>query len=118
MLQKCLANYKDIFQYVYSHTFPQIYTVSEKHGIDLKSNFHILFKTYKDKQILQQQQLAKQPINYETEHAETSEFEQKPNLRFDEFTDEEELEMKELRKEKNRKRKGKMTEKERAAKTS
>ena len=29
MLQKNLANYKDIFQYVYSHTFPEIYTMLE-----------------------------------------------------------------------------------------
>ena len=63
LLQKCLANYKDIFQYVYSYTFPEIYTMSEKRGIDMKSNFYILFKTYKDKQIIKQQQLAKQPGN-------------------------------------------------------
>ena len=117
MLQKCLVNYKDIFQYVYSHTFPEIYTVSEKRGIDMKSNFHILFKTYKDKQMLRHQQLAKQKINYETEHAETSEFEQKTILRFDEFNDEEELEMKQIRKEKSKKRKGKSyTEEEKAEK--
>ena len=107
LLQKCLANYKDIFQYVYSCTFPEIYTMSEKRGIDMKSNFHILFKTYKDKQLLKHQQLAKQTANYETEHAETSEFEQKPILRFDEFNDEE-LEMKEVRREKNQKTKGKI----------
>ena len=46
MLQKNLANYKDIFQYVYSHVFPEIYVTSEKRGIDLKSSFHIMFKTY------------------------------------------------------------------------
>ena len=117
LLQKCLANYKDIFQYVYSYTFPEIYTMSEKRGIDMKSNFHILFKTYKDKQLLKHQQLAKQTANYEAEHAETSEFEQKPILRFDEFNDEEELEMKEVRREKNRKWKEKFyTEEEKAAK--
>ena len=62
--------------------------MSEKRGIDMKSNFHILFKTYKDKQMLKHQQLAKQTVNYETEHAETSEFEQKPILWSDEFNDE------------------------------
>ena len=46
MFQQNLANYKDIFQYVYSHTFPEIYSMSEKRGIDLKSNFLIFFKTY------------------------------------------------------------------------
>ena len=71
----------------------------EKRGIDLKSNFHILFKTYKDKQMLRQQHLAKQLINYAVKHPETCKFEQKPMLIFDEFTDEEDRELKE----KNRK---------------
>ena len=44
MLQKHLARYKDIYQYVYSHVFPEVYTTSEKRGFNLKSNFHILFK--------------------------------------------------------------------------
>ena len=30
LLQQCLANYKDIFQYVYSCTYPEIYTVREE----------------------------------------------------------------------------------------
>ena len=42
LLQKCPANYKDIFQSVYSYTFPEIYTMLEKRVIDMKS------KTYKD----------------------------------------------------------------------
>ena len=46
-LQEHLARYKDI--YVYSHVFPEVYTTSEKRGFDLKSNFHILFKTYRNK---------------------------------------------------------------------
>ena len=71
----------------------------EKRGIDLKSNFHILFKTYKDKQMLRQQHLAKQLISYAVKHPETCKFEQKPMLIFDEFTDEEDRELKE----KNRK---------------
>ena len=41
MLQEHLARYKDIYQYVYSHVFPEVYTTSEKRGFDLKSNFHI-----------------------------------------------------------------------------
>ena len=84
----------------------------------MKSNFQILFKTYKDTQLLKHQQLAKQTVNYETEHAETSDFEQKPILRFDEFNNEEELEMKEVRREKNRKRKGKFTLKKRKLQSS
>ena len=104
LLQQCLANYKDIFQYVYSYTFPEIYTMSEKRGIDMKSNFYILFKSYRDKQLIKQQQLAKQTENYEAaEHKEVSEFEQKPLLKFNEFNDEEENEIKEMRREKNKK---------------
>ena len=89
LLQQCLANYKDIFQNVYSSTFPEIYTMSEKRGIDMKSNFYILFKTYRDKAIMKQQLLAKQTKNYESaEHKEEHECEQKPLLKFNEFNDE------------------------------
>ena len=77
MLQGHLARYKDIYQYVYSHVFLQVYTTSEKRGFDLKSNFHILFKTYRDKQIIRQQSLAKNQANYENEQPkETHEHEQ------------------------------------------
>ena len=97
MLQQCLANYKDIFQYVYSCTFPEIYSMSEKRGIDMKSNFYILFKTYRDKQLIkQQQQLAKQTENYDGKF--------QPLLKFNEFNDEEEAELKRIRREKNEKR--------------
>ena len=85
MLQKSLANYKDIFQYVYSHLFPEIYSTSEKRGIDLKSNCHTLFKTYRYKMKFRQQQLAKQPINYFNEQREVHDFEQKPFKNFDEL---------------------------------
>lgn len=44
--------------------------------------------------------------------------EHKPLLRFDEFNDEEELEMKEIRHEKIRKQKGKFSEEEKATKTA
>ena len=104
LLQQCLANYKDIFQYVYSCTYPEIYTMSERRGIDMKSNFYILFKTFKDKMMIKQQQLAKQAENFEAERNEELEFEQKPVLKFNEF-DGEEKEIKEQQREKNRKRK-------------
>ena len=97
MLQTNLANYKDIFQYVYSHVFPEIYSTSEKRGFDLKSNFHNMFKTYRDKMIMRQQSLAKQPANYVVEQQqqqERFEFEQKPIKKFDEFSDGEEEEFK------------------------
>ena len=95
-LQQSLAHYKDIYQYVFSHMFPEIYSTSEKRGIDLKSNFHIIFKAYWDKLAMRQQQLAKQPINYAVnEKQEQCQFEQKPIKNFDEFSDGEEQEFKE-----------------------
>ena len=95
MLQGHLAGYKDIYQYVYSHVFLQVYTTSEKRGFDLKSNFHILFKTYRDKQIIRQQSLAKNQANYENEQPkETHEHEQKPIKNFNKFSDSKEQEVK------------------------
>ena len=49
-----------------------------------------MFKSYREKLILGQQQLAKQPINYETERQEVCQFEQKPIKNFNEFSDREE----------------------------
>ena len=96
LLQTSLAHYKDIYQYVYSHKFPDIYLTSEKRGIDLRSNFHIIFKAYQDKLMMRQQQLAKQPINYAVnQKQEQCEFEQKPMKNFGEFSDGEEEEFKE-----------------------
>ena len=97
MLQESLARYKDIFQYVYSHVFSEIYTTSEKRGFDLKSNFHITFQAYQDKTAIRQQQLAKTPSNYKhlaVDRKETFEFEQKPIKNFNEFSDAEEAELK------------------------
>ena len=47
-----LSSYKSIFQYVYSNVFPDIYCSMEKQGFDLKNNFHIIFKTCKDKKTI------------------------------------------------------------------
>ena len=91
--------------------------MSKKREIDIKSNFYILFKSYRDKQLIKQQQLAKQTENYEAaEHKEVSEFEQKPLLKFNEFNDEEKNEIKEMRLEKNKKRKAQISDEERLAK--
>ena len=95
ILQEHLARYKDIFQYVYSHVFFEVYTTSERRSFDLKSNFHILFKTYHDKQIMRQQSLTKNQANYENEQPkETHENEQKTIKNFNEFSDNEEKEVK------------------------
>ena len=91
--------------------------MSEKRGIDMKSNFYILFKSYRDKQLIKQQQLAKQMENCEAgEHKEVGEFEQKPLLKFNDFYDEEENEIKDMRREKNKKRKAQIFDEERLAK--
>ena len=98
LLQESLARHKDIFQYVYSHVFPEIYATSEKRGFDLKSNFHIIFKLYQDKMAIRQHQLAKSPSNYEhDDRKETFEFEQKPIKNFNEFSNAEEAELKKSR---------------------
>ena len=95
MLQEHLTRYKDIYQYVYSHVFPEIYTTSEKRGLDLKSNFHILLQAYCDKQIIRQHSLAKNQANYEQQPKEFNENEQKLIKNFNEFSDTEEQEVKE-----------------------
>ena len=94
MLQEHLTRYKDIYQYVYSHVFPEVYTSSEKRGFDLKSNFHIIFKAYRDKITMKQQQPTKQPTNYLIQNNEKFEFEQKPIRNFDEFSNTQEKELK------------------------
>ena len=95
MLQEYLARYKDIYQYVYSHVFPEVCTTSERRGFDLKSNFLILFKSYRDKQLLLQHSTAKNLSNYEDVRKEANEYEQKPIKNFDSFNDQEENEIKE-----------------------
>ena len=40
---------KKIFQFVYATTYPEIYTFVEKRGSDLRNNFHLKFKEWKDK---------------------------------------------------------------------
>ena len=70
LLQNNLARYKNIFQYVYSNVYPEVYCATEKRGFDLKSNFHIMFKTYKDK--MQIHSLGKNPNNYESARKETN----------------------------------------------
>ena len=40
-----LSQYKNIFQYEYSNIFPEIYCSTERRGFDLKTSFHVMFKT-------------------------------------------------------------------------
>ena len=69
--------------------------MTEKSGFDLKSNFHIIFKTYKDKKQLESS-LGKNSENYETIDNETNLYEQKP-ITVDDFNEVEEKEVKEKR---------------------
>ena len=62
-LRNNLCQYKNISQHVYSNFFPEIYCSPKRRGFSLKSNFHIIFKTYKDKKKMEAS-LGKNP-NYE-----------------------------------------------------
>ena len=87
-----LSQYKNIFQYVYSNVYPEIYCAMEKRGFHLKSTFHIVFKIYNDKKKIEQ--LGRNPQNCENNHAKTCGFEQKP-ITIDEFNEAEKEEVKE-----------------------
>ena len=92
-LRNNLPSYKTIFQYVYSNDFPEIYCSTKRRGFDLKSNFHIMFKTYKDKKKLEVS-LGKNPNNYGEIRNETSVYEQKP-IKTHDFNEIEEKQVKE-----------------------
>ena len=87
-----LPSYKNIFQFVYCNVFPEIYCSTELHGFDLKSNFHIIFKMYKDKKQLEIS-LGENPDNNETIRFDNSIFEQKP-IKVDDFNEIEEKQVK------------------------
>ena len=87
-LRKNLSQYKTIFQYVHSNVFPEIYYSTERRGSELKSTFHIIFKTYKDKKKKKKkiEQLGKNPQHYESVHNEARVYEQKP-IKIDDFNE-------------------------------
>ena len=103
MLQNNLSSYKNIYQYVNSNVFSEIYCATEKRVFDLKSNFHIIFKTYKNKKQIESS-MGKNPDNYESIRNETNIYEQKP-INIDDFNEAKEAEIKkrvEKRKQKRR----------------
>ena len=51
-LRKCLQNHMKTIQFVYSRCFSEIYSLIDKCGIDLKSEFLLTFKLWKDKKKL------------------------------------------------------------------
>ena len=48
-LRKCLQNHMKTIQFVYSRCFPEIYSLIDRRGINLKSEFLLKFKLWKDK---------------------------------------------------------------------
>ena len=48
-LRKCLQNHMKTIQFVYSRCFPEIYSLTDKRRINLKSEFLLTFKLWKDK---------------------------------------------------------------------
>ena len=73
-LKDDVYRFKNIFQYVYSVTYPDIYCLTEKQRFDIKSTFQVAFKKYRDKKNCEQ--AGKNSKNFAS-LAENS-FEQKP----------------------------------------
>ena len=53
-LTRCLQQHKNIFQFIYSRCYPKIYSLIDKRGIEIKSEFLLTFKFWKDKKKFQQ----------------------------------------------------------------
>ena len=91
-LRNDLCQFKNIFQYVYSNVYPEVYCSAERRGFDLRSTFHLLFKTYKGKEKLEQS--GKNLQKCTIERNESFAFELKP-IEIDMFNDKKENEVKE-----------------------
>lgn len=48
-MRKKLVENRKIFQFVYSKTYPEAYSFVEERGIDIRNEFHLKFKEWKDK---------------------------------------------------------------------
>ena len=48
-LKRKLIKNKKIFQLVYSSVYPEVYSFVEKRGVDMRNNFHLKFKEWKDR---------------------------------------------------------------------
>ena len=48
-LRNNLCQFKNIFQYIYSNVYLEVYCPRERRGFNLRGTFHLVFKTYKDK---------------------------------------------------------------------
>lgn len=49
LTRKKLVEKRKIFQFVYSKTYPEAYSFVEERGIDIRNEFHLKFKEWKDK---------------------------------------------------------------------
>ena len=49
LLRNNLWQFKELFQYVYSCAYLDIYCSSEQRGFNIKRSFYIVYKNYKDK---------------------------------------------------------------------
>ena len=64
-LRNNLCQFKNIFQYVYSNVYFEVYCSTERRDFNLKSTFQLVLKTYKDKKKIEQ--TGKNPQNYQVE---------------------------------------------------
>ena len=48
-LKRKLIKNQKIFQYVYASFYPEVYSFVEKRGVDMRNNFHLKFKEWKDR---------------------------------------------------------------------
>ena len=48
-MRTSVISQKKIFQYVYAKCYPEIFVLVEKRGIDLRNEFLITFKVWKNK---------------------------------------------------------------------
>ena len=48
-LKRKLIKNQKIFQYVYPSFYPEVYSFVEKRGVDIRNNFHLKFKEWKDR---------------------------------------------------------------------
>ena len=102
-LRNNLCQFKNIFQYVYSNVYPEVYCSAERRSFDLRSAFHLLFKSYKSKGKLEQS--GKNLQKYTIERNESFAFELKP-VEIDMFHDKEENEVKESVEKRKKKQQG------------
>ena len=110
LLRDNVGRFRDVFQYVYSVVYPNIYCSNERRGFDLKSSFQFVFKACKDKKKAER---GNDLSNFKDKNGELK-FEQKP-MEIDTFDEIEEEKTKE-KIEKRKKKRRELVEKTKALK--